>query len=106
MAESIDCNGQERTELGKHYKKSDGGGGASQYEWKKLCRPFQAVKNMSFYPSFKPSVTESKVAHQLLLNGKIGNKYVKFILDGKKHSERLGFQKLSTTKCWKPAYQA
>ena len=67
----IDCNGQERTELGKHYQKSDGGGGVSQYEWKKLCRPFQAVKNISFHPSFKPSVTESKIAHQLLLNGKL-----------------------------------
>ena len=47
------------------------GGGASQYEWKKLCRPLQAVKNISFHPYFKPSVTESKVAHQLLLNGKL-----------------------------------
>ena len=46
------------------------GGGVSQYEWEKLCRPFQAVKNISFHPSFKPSVTERKVAHQLLLNGK------------------------------------
>ena len=67
----IDCNGQERTELGRHYQKSDGGGGVSQYEWKKLCRPFQAVKNISFHPSFKLSVTESKVAHQLFLNGKL-----------------------------------
>ena len=70
MAESI-ADGQERTELWKHYQKSDGGRGASQHEWKKLCRPFQAVKNISVHPSFKPSVTESKVAHQLLLNGKL-----------------------------------
>ena len=80
-----------------------GGGVVSQYEWKQLCRPFQAVKNISLHPSFKTSVTGSKVAHQLFLNGKL---VTNFILDGEKHSERLGFKKLSTTKCWKSVYQA
>ena len=38
---------------------------------KKLRRLFQVVKNISFHPSFKPSVNEGKVSHQLLLNGKL-----------------------------------
>ena len=64
---------------------------------KKLCRPFQVVKNISFHPSFKPSVNEGKVSHQLLLNGKLVTNR-KFRSDGKKSSEGLGFKKLSATE--------
>ena len=64
---------------------------------KKLCRPFQVVKNISVHPSFKPSVNESKVSHQLLLNGKLVTNR-KFRSDGKKSSEGLGFKKLSATE--------
>ena len=60
---------------------------------KKLGRPFQVVKNVSFHPSFKPSVNEGKVSHQLLLNGKLVTNR-KFQSDGKKRSEGLGFKKL------------
>ena len=63
----------------------------------KLCRPFHVVKNISFHPSFKPSVNEGKVSHQLLLNGKlVTNRKLKS--DGKKLSEGLGFKKLSATE--------
>ena len=64
---------------------------------KKLCRPFQVVKNISFHPSFKPSVNEGKVSHQLLLNGKLVTNR-KFKSDGNKRSEGLGFKKLSATE--------
>ena len=64
---------------------------------KKLCRPFQEVKNISFHPSFKPSVNEGKVSHQLLLNGKLVTN-MKFKSDGNKRSEGLGFKKLSATE--------
>ena len=64
---------------------------------KKLCRPFQVLKNISFHPSFKPSVNEGKVSHQLLLNGKLVTNR-KFKSDGKKRSEGLGFKKISATE--------
>ena len=64
---------------------------------KKLCRPFQVVKNISFHPSFKPSVNEGKVSHQLLLNRKLVTNR-KFKSDGKKSSEGLGFKKLLATE--------
>ena len=64
---------------------------------KKLCRPFQVVKNISFNPSFRPSVNESKVSHQLLLNGKLVTNR-KFKSNGNKRSKGLGFKKLSATE--------
>ena len=64
---------------------------------KKLCRLFQVVKNISFHPSFKPSVNEGKVSRQLLLNGKLVTNR-KFKSDGNKRSEGLGFKKLSATE--------
>ena len=64
---------------------------------KKLCRLFQVVKNISFHPSFKASVNEGKVSHQLLLNGKLLTNR-KFKSDGNKRSEGLGFKKLSATE--------
>ena len=64
---------------------------------KKLCRLFQVVQNISFHPSFKPSVNEGKVSHQLLLNGKLVTNR-KFKSDGNKRSEGLGFKKLSATE--------
>ena len=64
---------------------------------KKLCRPFQVVKNISFHPSFKPPVNDGKVSHQLLLNGKLVTNG-KLKSDGKKLSEGLGFKKLSATE--------
>ena len=60
---------------------------------KKLCRTVQVVKNISFHPSFKPSVNEGKVSHHLLLNGKLVTNR-KFKSDGKKRSVGLGFEKL------------
>ena len=64
---------------------------------KKLCRPFQEVKNISFHPSFKPSVNEGKASHQLPLHGKLVTNR-KFKSDGNKRSEGLGFKKLSATE--------
>ena len=67
---------------------------------KKLCKPFlpfHVVKNISFHPSFKASVNEGKVSHQLLLNGKLVTNR-KFKSDGNKRSEGLGFKKLSATE--------
>ena len=76
------------------------GGGVSPYEWEKLCRPFQAVKNISFHPSFKPSVTESKVAHQLLLNGKLVTNTAKDLASKSFQLRSVGSQyiKLKTVK--------
>ena len=64
---------------------------------KKLCRPFKVVNNISFHPSFKPSVNVGKVSHQLLLNGKLVTNR-KFKSDGNKRSEGLGFKNLSATE--------